>query len=147
MSIAPDPITALRTIIGLDAGVLALVPAARVFGGELPEKESAAQPRAAVLIQPAGGFGENGYAQIARPRVDVKCYATTPHEGYILSATVHDALKQLQRKVAAAGAGGTKALVHSATPVGGPNSFREPDGQWPFTMRTYELLVAEVAAP
>jgi hypothetical protein len=142
----PDPLATLRTILGLDTAIVALA-ATRIFVGELPETEAAAQPRAAVLLQYAGGSPEPGRLAVGRPRVDARSYGRTPLEAQTLSWAVHDALKNLTRRVAAASGSGTRALIHAATPNGGPTLLRDADGQWPMVLRTYELLVAEVAAP
>jgi hypothetical protein len=145
----PDPLATLRTIIGLDAGVLGLLggDATRVFIGELPREQAALMPRACVLVQPSGGLPEPSYMQLARPRVDVRAYGRTPNEAWVLSLALHDLLKNLQRRNAAASSSGTKALIHSASLSGGPSLLRDADGDWPMALRTYELLVAEVAVP
>lgn len=147
----PDPLGALRTILGLDANITALVTtapaAARIFVGELPEVEAQAQPRSAVLVQPAGGLPEPGTAQLAQPRIDVRCYGRTPNEAWRLSLQVHESLKAIQRRIATATSSGDKALIHSATPSGGPTLLRDNDGQWPMVLRTYTLFVSEVAVP
>ena len=143
----PDPLATLRTILGLEATVTALAPAARIYAGELPEAEAAAQPRTAVLLQPAGGLPELGWMALAQPRVDVKCFGKTPFEAAQLSLAVHDVLKNLQRRIAAASSSGTRGLIHGAQLYGGPNALRDPDGDWPFVLRTYLLLTSDVAVP
>jgi hypothetical protein len=147
----PDPLAALKTILGLDATIAGMVTTApagpRIFVGELPASESPNMPRTAVLIQPSGGLPERGFLQISHPRIDVRCYGETPNAAWRLSAAVHETLKNLQRRNAAASSSGIKALIHNVDPIGGAVQMREPTGDWPFTFRVYELLASEVPVP
>lgn len=142
----PDPLATLRTIIGLDAGITATT-GGRIYVGEFPETEAALQPRTAVLVQPSGGLPELGEAKLSWPRVDVRCYGRTPNEAWRLSLDMHELMKGIHRRVAAASSSGTRALIHRAIPTGGPTLLRDADGDWPMVLRTYELMVAETAAP
>lgn len=151
MAAAPDYLGALKTALLLDAAVAA-ASAGRVYVGELPRESGAVSfaslmPRAAVLVQPAGGSPERGYARLSYPRIDVRSYGRTPNEAWRLSLVVHDYLKNLARKVAAASSTGERALIHDATPVSGGSLLRDADGDWPMALRTYELVVSETAVP
>lgn len=142
----PDALGALRTIVGLDGGITAAT-AGRIYIGELPPDEAALQPRAAVLIQPAGGLPEMGEAKLAWPRIDARCYGRTPNEAWRLSLQLHELLKGIRRRVAAASSSGDRALIHRALPNGGPTLLRDADGDWPMVLRTYELMVSETPVP
>ncbi len=143
---APDYLGALRTALLLDGAVTAAA-AGRVFVAELPDGEAASMPRVAVLIQPAGGLPERGRTKLAYPRIDVRCYGRTPNEGWRLMLVVHEYLKALTRKVAAASSTGERALIHDVSAVSHGSQLRDADGDWPMTLRTYELVVSETAVP
>lgn len=149
---APDYLGALKTALLLD-GAITAASGGHVYIGELPRETaggvafSTLMPRTAVLVQPAGGGVERGHAKLAYPRIDVRFYGKTPNEGWRLMLVVHDYLKALTRKVAATSSTGERALIHSVTPVSHGTQLRDADGDWPMTLRTYELVVSETAVP
>lgn len=134
-----DPVTALVTFLKADAPVAALA-STRVFGGELPRGQVAEMPRAAVVLKPAGGPGGYGYIEFAKVRVDVDCYAATVRDAWTLHLAVRTALKQMRRNVT----GGV--LLHSADVSADGVTARDPDTDWPVTVSSYLVSVAEVAA-
>jgi hypothetical protein len=142
----PDPLGALRTIVGLDAAITAAT-GGRIYVGELPPAEAALQPRAAILLQPAGGLPELGMAKLSWPRIDARVYGTTPNEAWRLALQLHELLKGITRDVAVASSSGDRALIHRCTPAGGPNLLRDADGKWPMVLRSYELMVSETPIP
>lgn len=136
----PDPIGALVAFLKADADVAGEV-GTRVFGGELPRGETASMPRKAIVLTPSGGgFIGSGYQEYGDIRVDLHCYGETPKEANDVWRAVHPALKQLRRALQG------PCLLHWARPAGGPLTLRDPDADWPFTLATYQILVAEVAA-
>lgn len=143
----PDPLSAIRTALGLDAAVVALVPANRIFVGELPATEASAMPRTAVVLSYAGGSPELGLARLTRPRIDVRCYGTLPLDAQRLSWEVHASLKLMIRRVVAASSSGERSLIHGVTPAGGPVYLRDPQGDWPFVFRSYDVVASEVLVP
>jgi hypothetical protein len=144
--VIPDVLSALRQLVRADGAVLAIVTdAQRVYAGEMPASESALQPRAAVVLSRAGGPGDHGRVKIGRYRIDVRAYGATGFEAFRLSNAVHELLKASERVRVSAG-GITPTLLHGAVLEGGPSDLRDADGDWPFTLRTYEVLAAEVAA-
>lgn len=139
MTQIPDRITALVAILKADAAVAAEV-GARVFGGELPEAETASMPRKAIVITHAGGvaaFG-GGYQEYGDSRVDTRCYGTTPHEADEVWRAAHGALKQLRRTLQG------DMLVHWARQAGGPIPLRDPDADWPSIFASWQVLASEV---
>lgn len=143
---APNVLSAIRAVLRADGAVTALVPAAQIYAGSMPGEEAALQPRPAIVITRAGGFPVRGHAQLARPRLDVRCYGATEFQADYIGETVYGRLKALsRRRVTAAAPAITPTLVHSVEEAGGPSDLRDPDGDWPFQLRTYEVLVAEVS--
>ena len=134
-----DPIAALVTFLKADAAVAALV-GTRVYGGELPRSEVDLMPRAVVVVKPAGGPGGRAYMKFAQPRIDVDCYAATVPDSWVVHLAVRDALKHMRRNVT-----GT-VLLHSADVSSDGVTARDPDTDWPVTVSSYLLSVAEVAA-
>lgn len=133
-----DPIEAVLEVLKSDADVAALA-ADRVSGGELPRGLVASMPQAAVVVAPAGGPGRRGYMDFAQVRVDVDCYGATPKDAWMLHLAVRTALKHMQRTVV------NGVLLHSADVTADGASGRDPDTDWPVTVSSYLLSVAEIA--
>jgi hypothetical protein len=129
MTIA-DPIADIRTLLLADTAVAALVDT-RVFGGELPEAESAQMPRAAVVVSPAGGPGRPKFMKIRHTRVDTICYGATLHDSWALHLAVREALETLARS-----SGSLKAIEMSADAA----NARDPVKQWPTCYASYRVL-------
>jgi hypothetical protein len=144
--VIPDVLSALRQLVRNDGPVLAIVTdAQRVYAGSMPASESAAQPRAAVILARSGGPGDRGRLRIGRYRVDVRSYGATEFEAARLSNAVHELFKASERVRVSSG-GITPTLLHGLTLEGGPADLKDADGDWPLCLRTYEVLAAEVAA-
>jgi len=139
----PDVASALRVLLRADTAVTAIAPAGQIYAGEMPQTESAAQPRAAVIVANAGGPAGRGYVRLGRRRVDVRCYGTTPFEAMRLANQVYESLKALQRLRIASP---TPTLIHAVNVEGAPSPFRDADGDWPAVITTFEVVAAEVAA-
>lgn len=133
-----DPVGALRAFLAADAGVAAIT-GTRVFGGELPAAESAAMPRAAVVVRPSGGAQAIGgeWQTYGDARYDFRLYGATPREAYALWRVVHPALKHMKRAVV------DSTMLHWARPAGGPLALRDPGTEWPFTLCTFQVLASE----
>lgn len=143
----PDVLSAVRVVLRTDATVTGLVPAAQIYAGEMPQTESVVQPRAAVVLALAGGRADRGYMQIARRRMDVRCYGTTPFEAMKLANQVYESLKGLQRRrVVGVAPVTTPTLIHGINVEAGPTPLRDADGDWPMVLTTFEIVAAEVAA-
>lgn len=107
-----------------------------VFGHEFAG-DSAAMPRAAIVVQQAGGWGSDSEMPVDRVRIDVRNYGPTTTTAEALAFLVHQRLKSLRRVVA----GGV--LLHSALAASGYYSLRQPGTEWPVVVRSYFLLFDE----
>lgn len=143
----PDPLSAVRAVLRADASVTAIVPSAQIYAGEMPQTESVAQPRAAVILSLAGGPADRGYSQLGRRRLDVRCYGATPFEAMKLGNQVYESLKAVERvRVTSATPLITPTLIHGINVEAGPTPLRDADGDWPMVLTTFEIVAAEVAA-
>jgi hypothetical protein len=140
MTVIADPVAGLVEFLKADAPDVEDLTSGRVFGGQLPKSENPAEPRACVVLRPAGGAGQfgGGYQQFSDQRIDAFCYGPTPHDAYQLWMTVHVALKQLERTVRA------KTLIHWCRPTGGPLSLRDSSTEWPYTFASFQVLASEI---
>lgn len=130
-------IEALVAVLGADPSVAALA-GARVFGVELPQAEAASMPRAAVVVQPAGGvsFARGSYIEHDTQRIDLFAYGATPFEANTLRATCRRVLKAVRRQVV----GGV--LIHWAEPAGGFSAGRDADADWPRAFQPFQIFHA-----
>lgn len=143
---APNVISAVRALLRAEAAVTALVPAAQIYAGTMPREEIPQQPRPAIIVRRAGGFPVRGHMKIARPRIQIRAYGATEFQADFIGETVYEVLKAIsRRRVTAAAPAITPTLIHAIDEAGGPTNERDPDGDWPFQLRLYEVLVAEVA--
>lgn len=135
---ALDPIAALRTTLLADHDV-ATITNERIFGGELPDSESKSQPRAAVVLKPAGGAGNpgGGYQQYGKTRVDVICFGETLNESWAVYLATYAALKGIRRVVS------DGVLLHSADVSSKGVTARDAVKQWPITYSSWLVLAAE----
>lgn len=137
-----DPVAAIRTVLLADGGVAALVET-RVYGGEVPEKDTNKMGRACVVVNASGGMGMSGgegYLELGKQRIDTICYGSTLNEAFTVYCAVHRALKQMHRRVASG------VLLHSAEPVSKGVTARDPVTTWPTTLASWSVLASEVAA-
>jgi hypothetical protein len=136
MASPPDPIAAIVSFLKADADVYGLTQG-RVFGASLPEAQATNMPRACVIVQKAGGFGQASYQQIYRQRVDVRTYGRTPSEISELQLCCQRALNDLTRK----GESG-KAMLVSAIQETAPNQAVEPINRWQFEFSVWAILTS-----
>lgn len=132
----PNPLTALRTHLLSDAGVLALA-STRIYAGELPKSEADNMPRSAMVATLAGGSGPASAVPIMYVTVDVSCYGATGLQATTLYLAMRAALRTLQRELFA------DSLLHSAVEIAGPLELRDPDTHWPFTWSSWRIIAGE----
>lgn len=135
MDEAADLEGALVAYLKTIAAVTALT-AQRIFGGELPEAETASMPRAAIVIKASGGVSQTGdsYVETDTQRVDVFAFGVTPREAARVSREAGLALRRLDRSVHAG------VLLHSASAASGSLSVREPEVNWPRHFQSFQVL-------
>lgn len=139
MSAIPDPVDAIVALLRADPALAGLI-GGRVFNTELPESETGAMPRGAIVVAPSGGgLIGRAYQQYGDVRLDVRCYGETPKAARDVWRSVQPALKGLRREVRLG------CLMHWARQGGGPLSGRDPDTDWPSIWSSWQVLVAEVA--
>lgn len=90
----PDYIGALIASWRAQASITAIVPGANIRG-KIPAGAVAFTP---YLVPTKAGGGEDPYAPILRPRVDVRCYAATEYEAMRLWRAVHPTLVPFDRR-------------------------------------------------
>lgn len=112
----------------------------RVYGDELPPKDTSSMPRKCIVIKPSGGAGTygRGYQDYGDGRFDVRSYGETPYQAGLVQLAARRALKHLRRSVHAG------VLLHWAKPSGGALPLRDPDTKWPFRFESFQVLAAEV---
>lgn len=132
-----DLIGAIVAFLKADAALAALV-GTRVFGGELPEGETANMPRRAIVVRKSGGVSRTGdsYLEHDTKRVDVFAYGATPYEASQVLETAALALRRLRRSVHAG------VLLHTAEQASGALPGREPTTEWPREFQSFQVLHA-----
>lgn len=132
-----DIITAIVERLKADAEVGGLT-AGRVFGGELPDDETAAMPRSAVVVRPSGGasFAAGSFIQHDTQRFDTLSYAATPWEANMLARIVRRSLTVIRRRVI----GG--CLIHWIEVAGGFSAGRDRDAAWPIAFQSFQAFHA-----
>jgi hypothetical protein len=131
-----DPIADIRALLLADEAVSALVDE-RVFHSELPAKETADMPRAAIVIAGAGGPGRGKTTHLRRLRIDTICYGAALYESQRVHDAVRNVLENLERAY-----GSVKSIE---TNVEGQNA-RDPVKQWPVCFATYNVLTTIAAS-
>lgn len=138
----PYEMQALRLFLLADPVVAPLVDG-RVFANEIPDEEAEFMPRKTVLISSAGSAylstANSSYQQVDARMKDVRCYGESPYESRRLWDAVNAALKNMRRHLRG------DCLLYSAVKIGGPETMREPDDEWPLSFSSYQVLAAEVA--
>lgn len=135
----PNPLPRLRNYLLVDAATAALV-GTRVYVARLPREDSAAMPRACVILNAAGGPGDAGLAPIGDTRIDARCYGATDMEAMTLYYAVREAFKHMPRAIY------TGLLLHAVTIETGPLALQEPEVDWPLVLGTFRVTAAELAA-
>lgn len=77
------------------------------------------------------------YVQVGDHRVDVMSFGENPYEADRLHRAVYGALKQMRRNVQG------QAMLHWAKPSSTGTALRDPDTEWPYTLSSWQVLVAE----
>ena len=110
----------------------------RVFGGELPDDETKAMPRAAIVVRPSGGASltAGSFSDHDTQRLDVLAYAATPWEANMLSRLARRALTAIRRQVI----GG--CLIHWVERAGGFSAGRDKDAAWPVAFQSFQVFHA-----
>lgn len=113
----------------------------RIYGAELPQAviENRA-PQKICLVTETGGFDTDFYVRRTEANFSVFCFGETYHEAGKLDRAVAEALKLMDRVTTQNG-----ALLHGATPSGGPTSVRDSDTNWPAKWRTLVVYASETA--
>lgn len=136
-----NPITA--TILALqssDTMIATLGGTARVHGSELPASRVASMPEACIVVKAAGGGigpGTSDTLPISVRRVDVFCYARTPLEASNVALAAVNTLKIWRRRTI------QRHMVHWFNHASGPVSFRDPSGDWPCEIVTFQVQLAD----
>lgn len=132
-----DLVAALVALLQADTA-LAAITQGRVFGGELPEGEGEAMPRAALVVVPSGGTSltAGSYAEHDSQRIDLFAYAGTVRAADALRREADRVLRQVRRSTI----GGV--LVHWVQSAGGSITGRDPDAAWPRTFQSYQVFHA-----
>ena len=100
-------------------------------------------PRACVVLRMSGGLGRVGsrdFVDIGETRIDVFNYGTTGQTATQLQRATHDTMKAMDRDVQG------DALLHCAHQSSGPIWLRDPDGDWPLVLETWNVIAAETTA-
>jgi hypothetical protein len=126
---------ALVAFLKADAFVASMT-AGRVFGGELPETETASMPRQAIVVRASGGVSLTGesFADHDTQRVDVFAFGPTPREATRLMRAAFYALRSLRRSVHAG------CLIHWANAASGSIAGREPVTEWPRQFQSFQVM-------
>lgn len=132
-----DPVAALVAILAADSAI-ATFAEGRVFGGELPEAETASMPRPAIVLKASGGIAmmAGSYVETDTMRIDAYAYGARPKVAAGLMALVAAVLRRVSRVTAA------NTLIHWVQPAGGFSSGREPETEWPRAWQSFQVLYA-----
>ncbi|MEO9612633.1 MAG: DUF3168 domain-containing protein [Nitratireductor sp.] len=132
-----DVITALAEILKANADVSVLA-GSRIYGGELPEHETASMPRGAIVLQPSGGASmtAGSDSQHDTQRIDLFAYGATPFEAERLRRVARRVLTPVRRVVSA------NCLVHWIEVAGGFASGRDARTQWPIAFQSFQIFFA-----
>lgn len=135
----PNLISALLALLGAEPHITGTVDD-RIFGGRIPKKLIASDPRPCIVVRAAGGGGNfgGGWQEYGDKRVDVLAYALTPHDASAISATVHRTLKQMTRQVQAG------VRLHWCRPSSEALSLEDTATEWPYSFSSWQVLAGEI---
>ena len=137
--ITPEHLTAyLRAHPGVSAAVGAVGTNSLPITGELKGALAALMPRRAIVVTSSGGPELPGRNHdLARGRMDVRCYGKTISDAWALHNDVYQVLRR----------GGRRAMngqqMVTVRPSGGGIQDRGPEGDWPFVFSEYTLTMTE----
>ncbi|MEM6265895.1 MAG: DUF3168 domain-containing protein [Pseudomonadota bacterium] len=134
---AASAVTGVVAYLKTDQALAALI-GQRVFGAELPARETAEMPRKALVVRASGGaslFGAS-YVEHDTSRLDLFGFGETPFEAGRVIDRAALAMKRLRRSVHSG------VLLHWAQSAGGKSSGREPATDWPREFQSFQVLAA-----
>lgn len=139
---AANPVTGTMQVLAASARIAGEGGGPSIDGGDLPKRVTALMPTRAILVTPSGGPAATGdTVPTEMKRVDVRCYGRTAHEAYTLAVIVELELKAWTRSVT------TDHLVYGFTRTSGPVQMRDPDGDWPMSIVSFLVRVADERVP
>ena len=94
-------------------------------------------PRRAVVITTSGGPEIMGENDLARARMDVRCYGKDVADCWALNDAVYAELRYNRPQTI------NGKRVVSLYPSGGGTQDYDPDGDWPFVFTEYTLVISE----
>lgn len=121
----------------------ALGSTAHIYGGEIPADIVKQMPMRVIIVNPAGtpgGIGENSYVPVSVQRLDVLCYGRNRMEAGALAIAARYALKTWHPGLS----GGVR--VHWFKQSAGPIQFRDPDGNWPASVVSFNVMIDDALA-
>ncbi len=136
MTLVQDGIGAMITYLKAQSAISSLL-STRVYGLELPESEVANMPRKNIVINSAGGIGQESLLDVYTYRLDFLCYGETPFEAYETWRTLRTELRDMTKNVSAA------TFLYSAVHSAGPFSFRDQETDWPVTLDTWLVMTQD----
>ena len=108
----------------------------RVYGEELDYNRPDQVPPC-IVVTASGGISPDWYVPVSNVRFDIKCYGNTIIQCQNVDLAVYAAMKYADRERA----GGS--LLFSARQESGPFTLRDPDADWPYRLRVYNVMVSE----
>lgn len=136
MTLIQDGLGALITYLKAQSAISALI-STRVYGLEVPKADATSMPRKCIVINNAGGIGEDSYRDVFQWRFDFKCYGETLFEAVEVWRTLRTELRDLETNVTAA------TTLYSALHSAGPFSFRDQPTEWPVTLDTWLVKIQD----
>lgn len=141
-----NPVTATMAVLeASDVVEAAMGGTLSVYGGDIPNSQVPSMPKRAAVVAMAGApTGRPGTADtvpVSLHRVDVRCYGRSRAEADVVALAVAHALKTWQY-----GRTSERHLVHWYHRVAGPVPTRDPDTDWPISVVTFQLQMADELA-
>lgn len=115
-----------------------------VHSAELPAGWQPSASKKCVLIQPDGGQASIGTPELSES-FTIHAYAVTPATARAVDVAVFNVLHRAEGTTVTVGA--STYYLPFAQRVAGPIWNREPETEWPRWTSTYQVVLAEFAAP
>ena len=131
-----DGLAALITYLKAQSAISSAV-GVRVFGLELPERETDDMPRKAIVCNLAGGMGYASYIDVYKLRIDFYCYGETPYEASEVWRTLKPILRDMEKNVT------SSTCLMSAEHAGGATFTRESVTEWSVVIDTWLVQFKE----
>lgn len=135
--VIPDPMVMLRAYL-LTQTAITNTTSTRIYNEELPAADVPSMPRAAIVLNAAGGPGSE-WIRTIDSRIDVRAYGATPLAARTLAWAVYDVLAWATPREMGTG------RTYRVEPEIAPLSFRDPDTNWPSAV--ISLLVTTSREP